>query len=160
MVSSIPMGIPRADPVQYDNSDMWRIPEEAASERMSAYLEDQSSIAGFSMEVLGESMNDVRTADWVSGEHASVAGSRRSGSAAVSSPLGRIDCGRPEGCGTEGSPVRFKIDLKPKDLPVFAGKGTEDVDIWVKQVSNFLTIIGGPDHIQVAYVANLLQGAA
>ena len=159
MVSSIPMGIPRADPVQYDNPDMWRIPEEAASERMSAYLEDQSSIAGFSMEVLGESMNDVRTADWIS-EHASVAGSRRSGSAAVSSPLGRVDCGRPEGCGTEGSPVRFKIDLKPKDPPVFAGKGTEDVDIWVKQVSNFLTIIGGPDHIQVAYVANLLQGAA
>ena len=97
---------------------MTRIPEEAASERLSAYLEDQSSIAGFSMEVLGESMNDVRTADWVS-EHASVAGSRRAGSAAVSSPLGRVDCGMPEGCGTEGSPVRFKIDLKPKDPPVF-----------------------------------------
>ena len=43
---------------------------------------------------------------------------------------------------------------------MFAGKGTDDVDIWVKQVSNFLTIIGGLDHIQVAYVANLLQGAA
>ena len=111
------------------------------------------------MDVLGESMNDVRTADWIS-EHASVAGSRRAGSAAVSPPLGRVECGMPEGCGTEGSPVRFKIDLKPKDPPVFAGKGTEDVDIWVKQVSNFLTIIGGPDHIQVAYVANLLQGAA
>ena len=145
--------------VQTDRSAWWRIPEEDASERMSTYLEDQSSIAGFSMEVLGESLNDVRTSEWVS-EHASIASSRRSGSAAVSPPLGRIDCGRPEGCGTEGSPVRFKIDLKPKDPPVFAGKGTEDVDIWVKQVSNFLTIIGGPDHIQVAYVANLLQGAA
>ena len=52
-----------------------------------------------------------------------------------------------EGCGTEGSPVRFKIDLKPKDPPIFAGKGTDDVEIWVKQVSNFLTLIGGPDHI-------------
>ena len=41
-----------------------------------------------------------------------------------------------------------------------AGKVTNDVDIWVKQISNFLTIIGGPDHIQVACVANLLQGAA
>ena len=66
-----------------------------------------------SMDVLGGSMNEVRTADWIS-EHASVAGSRRAGSAAVSSPLGRVDCGMPEGCGTEGSPVRFKIDLKPK----------------------------------------------
>ena len=69
-------------------------------------------------------------------------------------------CGMPEGCGTEGSPIRFKIDLKPKNPSIFAGKGTDDVDVWVKQVSNFLTIIGGPDHIQVAYVANLLQGAA
>ena len=148
-------------PVQYDDTpwEMMTRPEEAASERLSAYLEDQSSITGCSMDVLGESRNDVRTADWVS-DHVSLDGSRRSGSAAVHSPLGRVDCGRPEGCGTEGSPVRFKIDLKPKDPPVFSGKGTEDVEIWVKQVSNFLTIIGGPDHIQVAYVANLLQGAA
>ena len=102
---------------------MTRIPEEeAASERLSAYLEDQSSIAGCSMDVLGEAMNDVRTADWVS-EHVSLDGSRRLGSVAVSPPLGRADCGMPEGCGTEGSPVRFKIDLKPKDPPVFAGKG-------------------------------------
>ena len=148
VMSSPPMEIPPR-----------RIPEEAASERLSTYLEDQSSIAGFSMEPLGSTENDVRTADWIS-EHASLDGSRRSGSAAVSPPLGRVECGMPEGCGTEGSPVRFKIDLKPKDPPVFAGKVTDDVDIWVKQVSNFLTIIGGPDHIQVAYVANLLQGAA
>ena len=168
--------------VQTDRSAMWGIPEEtpaeaqridsprrrtmggeeieeAASERMSAYLEDQRSIAGCSHIATGQSTKDVRTSEWVS-EHASVASSRRSGSVAVPSPLGRADCGMPEGCGTEGSPVRFKIDLKPKDPPVFAGKITEDVDIWVKQVSNFLTIIGGPDHIQVAYVANLLQGAA
>ena len=87
-----------------------------------------------------------------------VAGDR--GALLIILPLGRVDCGMPEGCGTEGSPVRFKIDLKPKDPPVFSGKGTEDVEIWVTQVLNFLTIIGGPDHIQVAYVANLLQGAA
>ena len=161
VMSSPPMEIP-TEPVQNDETPWERIKkiqEEAASERLSAYLEDQSSIASCSMDVLGDSMNEVRTAEWVS-EHASVDGSRRSGSAAVSSPLGRADCGMPEGCGTEGSPVRFKIDLKPKDPPAFAGKGTEDIDIWVKQVSNFLTIIGGPDHIQVAYVANLLQGAA
>ena len=132
---------------------------EAASERMSAYLEDQRSISGCSHIAANQSTYEARTLEWVS-EHGSIVSSRRSGSVAVPSPRGRLDCGMPEGCGTEGSPVRFKIDLKPKDPPVFAGKTTEDVDIWVKQVSNFLTIIGGPDHIQVAYVANLLQGAA
>ena len=139
------LDIPQAD-VDHDMSAMWRIPEEAAAERMSAYLEDQRSIAGSSVVATGCSTNEVRTSEWVS-EHASVVSSRRPGSAAVSSPPGRSDCGMPEGCGTEGSPVRFKIDLKPKDPPVFAGKGTDDVDVWVKQVSNFLTIIGGPDHI-------------
>ena len=88
------------------------------------------------MDVLGDSINEVQTADWIS-EHASVAGSRRAGSAAVSSPLGRVDCGMPEGCGTEGSPVRFKIDLKPKDPPVFAGKGTEDVEIGSNRFRTF-----------------------
>ena len=129
------------------------------NERMSQYLDEQRSIARCSHVAMVQSMNEIRTSEWIS-EHASVASSRRSGSAAVHSPLGRADCGMPEGCGTEGSPIHFKIDLKPKDPPVFAGKRTDDVDIWVKQVSNFLTIIGGPDHIQVAYVANLLQGAA
>ena len=123
-------------------------------------MEEQSSVAGFSEEAFGSSAQDVRTADWVS-LHGSVDGSRRSGSVTVHTPRGRTgDCGMSRGCGTEGSPVRFKIDLKPKDPPIFAGKVTDDVDIWVKQVSNFLTLIGGPDHMQVAYVANLLQGIA
>ena len=125
------------------------------NEDMSQYLDDQSSIAGCSHVAMQQSTNEARTADWVS-EHGSVASSRRLGSAVVPSPLGRADCGMPKGCGTEGSPIRFKIDLKPKDPPVFAGKGMDDVDVWVKQVLNFLTIIGGPDHIQMAYVANLL----
>ena len=130
--------------------------EEEAQDRMSRYIWEQSSIVGYSCEALGGSINDVRTADWVS-EHASIDGSRRVGSVAIPTTWYRVGpCGMPEGCGTEGSPVRFKIDLKPKDPPVFAGKGTDDVDIWVKQVSNFLTLIGGLDHIQVAYVANLL----
>ena len=134
--------------------------EEEAQDRLSQYLGEQSSIVGYSCEALGGSINDVRTVDWVS-EHASIDGSRQSGSVTVTTPRYRADdCGMPEGCGIEGSPVRFKIDLKPKDPPVFAGKVTNDVEIWVKQVSTFLTLIGGPDHIQVAYVANLLQGAA
>ena len=62
------------------------------------------------------------------------------------------------GCGIGRSPIRFKIDLKPKNPLVFAGKSTDDIAVWVKQVSNFLTPIGGQNHIQVAYAANLLQG--
>ena len=61
-----------------------------------------------------------------------------------------------EGCGTEGSPVHFKIDLQLKDPPIFASKATDGIEMWVKRFSNFLTLIGGPDHMQVAYVANLL----
>ena len=99
---------------------------------MSQYLDDQSSIAGCSYVAMAQSMNEIRTSKWVN-RHGSVVSSRQLGSATVLSPLGRAnDCGMPEGCGTEGSLVRFKIDLKPKDLLVFAGKGNEDVGIWVK----------------------------
>ena len=38
-------------------------------------------------------------------EEFSIADSRRFGSFAVSTARGRIACGMPEGCGTEGSPV-------------------------------------------------------
>ena len=103
--------------------------QDTAFERVSQYLEDQSSVAGFSCVAFGSLMQDVRTADWVS-LHGSVDGNRRLGSVAVPTPRDRADdCGMPEGCGTEGSPIRFKIDLKPKDPPVFAGKGTYDVEI-------------------------------
>ena len=96
---------------------------------MSQYIWEQSSIVGYSCEALGGSINDVRTADWVS-EHASIDGSRQSGSVAVPTPRDRVGhCGMLEGCGTEGFPVRFQIDLKPKDPPIFAGKGTNDVEI-------------------------------
>ena len=103
--------------------------QDIASERVSQYLEDQSSVVGFSCVAFGSSMQDVRTADWVS-LHGSVDGSRRSGSVAIPTPQDRVGhYGMSEGCGAEGSPVRFKIDLKPKDPPVFAGKGTYDVEI-------------------------------
>ena len=50
----------------------------------------------------------------------------------------------PEGYGIEGSPIRFKIDLKPKDPPIFASKSFNDIEVWVKHVSKFLMLIGGP----------------
>ena len=93
-------------------------------------------------------------------DFSSIVGSRRFGGSVISTTRGRADCGMPEGCGTEGSPVRFKIDLKPKDPLVFAKKSSYDIEIWVKQVSNFLTLIGAPNHIQIARVVNLLQGVA
>ena len=76
--------------------------KEEAQDRMSQYIWEQSSIAGYSCEALGGSINDIRTADWVS-EHASIDGSRQSGSIAVPSPRYKADdCGMPEGCGIEG----------------------------------------------------------
>ena len=52
--------------------------------------------------------------------------------------------------------MHFKIDLKPKDPQVFAGKSSEDIELWVKPVKSFLTLIDRPDNTQVVYVANLL----
>ena len=46
--------------------------------------------------------------------------------------LEQMIVGGPEGCGTEGFPVRFKIDPKPKDPPIFVGKSNEDVEVWAK----------------------------
>ena len=57
-------------------------------------------------------------------EDFSVVGSRRSSSSAILTARGRVACGMPEGYGTEGSPIQFKIDLKLKDPPVFARKST------------------------------------
>ena len=72
----------------------------------------------------------------------------------------QLDCGTEEGCGTDAPAARFDLQVKPKDPPTFAGKPTDDVEVWVQQVDNFLSLIGGPDHMQVAYVANLLNGSA
>ena len=135
--------------VENDTMDM--------QERMNRYLDDQSSISGSDVATLDPETHGDRVFDSLSGFHSVSRGSRRSGSAYVSTPSIRADdCGGPEGCGTEGSLVRFKIDLKPKDPPIFVGKSTDDVEVWAKQVTNFLLLIGGPDHMQVAYLANLL----
>ena len=92
----------------------------------------KAALQGRSHVAMGWSTNEARMADWVS-EHGSLVGSRQSGSIAILSPRGRSDdCGMLEGYGIEGSPICFKIDLKSKDPPVFVGKGTDDVDVWVK----------------------------
>ena len=102
--------------------------------RMTQYLDDQSSISGLSRRVQDPSMDeDIFGQRHLSGfEEFSIVGSKRSGSSTVSTARGRVACGMPEGCGTGGSPIRFEIDLKPKDPPVFAGKSTNDIEIWVK----------------------------
>ena len=69
-------------------------------------------------------------------------------------------CGNEEGCGTDVPPAKFDLSVKPRAPPVFSGKPNEDVEIWIQQVDNFLSLIGGPDRMQVAYVANVLQNAA
>ena len=80
-----------------------------AQDRMSQYIWEQSSIVGYSCEALGGSINDVRTADWVS-EHASIDGSRQSGSVAVPTPRDRVGpCGCLRAVGQRGPQSDLKL---------------------------------------------------
>ena len=54
----------------------------------------------------------------------------------------------------------MRFDIKPKDPPVLTGKSSDDVEVWVQQVDNYLQLLGGSDSMQVSYVGTLLQGIA
>ena len=43
------------------------------------------------------------------------------------------DCGGSRGCGTDSPTAapQIRFDIKPKDPPVFTGKTTDDVEVWV-----------------------------
>ena len=56
--------------------------------------------------------------------------------------------------------AQVRFDIKPKDPLVFTGKATDDVEVWVRQVDNYLQLLGGSDAMQVSYVGTLLQGTA
>ena len=57
-------------------------------------------------------------------------------------------------------PGIFDVQIKPKDPPTFSGRTSDDPEVWVGQVSNFFSLVGGPSHKQVAYASTLLQGTA
>ena len=73
---------------------------------------------------------------------------------------GRLDCGESRGCGSDAPAAQVRFDIKPKDPPIFTGKATDDVEVWVRQVDNYLQLLGGFDAMQVSYVGTLLQGTA
>ena len=54
----------------------------------------------------------------------------------------------------------FKLEIKPKDPPMFYGRAAEDVSTWISKVSDFFYLTGATDRQQVAYTATLLQEAA
>ena len=54
----------------------------------------------------------------------------------------------------------FKMDLKPKEPPIFRGTATEDVDTWLAKVEDFIYLTEANTRQQVAYMAMLLQDAA
>ena len=72
------------------------------------------------------------------------------------------DCGGSRGCGTDSPTAapQIRFDIKPKDPPVFTGKTTDDVEVWVQQVDKYLQLLGGSSSTQVAYVGTLLQSTA
>ena len=43
---------------------------------------------------------------------------------------------------------------------MFTGKSSDDVEVWVQQVDDYLQLLGGSDSIQVSYVGTLIQGTA
>lgn len=42
------------------------------------------------------------------------------------------DCGEEKGCGSDAPAAQVRFDIKPKDPPVFTGKATDDVEVWVQ----------------------------
>ena len=54
----------------------------------------------------------------------------------------------------------FKLEIKPKDPPMFYGRAAEDVLTWISKVSDFFYLTGAMDRQQVAYAATLLEEAA
>ena len=54
----------------------------------------------------------------------------------------------------------FKMDIKPKEPPVFRGTVAEDVDTWLAKVEDFIYLTEANTRQQVAYMATLLQDAA
>ena len=61
--------------------------------------------------------------------------------------------------GTQQQPqsgTTFRLEIKPKEPPIFYGRATEDVSTWISKVADFFYLTGATDHQQVAYVATLL----
>ena len=54
----------------------------------------------------------------------------------------------------------FRMDLKPKEPPIFRGTAQEDVDSWLAKVEDFIYLTEANMRQQVAYMATLLQDAA
>ena len=61
---------------------------------------------------------------------------------------------------TQQNTALFKLEIKPKDPPMFYGRAAEDVSTWISKVSDFFYLTGATDRQQVAYAATLLQEAA
>ena len=54
----------------------------------------------------------------------------------------------------------FKMDIKPKEPPIFRGTANEDVDSWLAKIEDFMYLTEANARQQVAYMAILLQDAA
>ena len=54
----------------------------------------------------------------------------------------------------------FKMDIKPKEPPIFRGTAQEDVDTWLAKIEDFIYLTEANTRQQVAYMATLLQDAA
>ena len=83
--------------------------------------------------------------------------SRSSRSASRSTDTGSVPSARGRHIDMPGI---FDVQIKPKDPPTFSGRTFDDPEVWVGQVSDFFSLVGGPSNKQVAYASTLLQGTA
>ena len=46
---------------------------------------------------------------------------------------------------TQQNDALFKLEIKPKDPPMFYGRAAEDVSTWISKVSDFFYLTGATD---------------
>ena len=44
------------------------------------------------------------------------------------------------------SSTTFRLEIKPKEPPIFYGRASEDVSTWISKVADFFYLIGATDH--------------
>ena len=54
----------------------------------------------------------------------------------------------------------FQVVMKPREPPIFAGKVSEDVELWLYTVRAYFRTVAAPEAQKVGYTLTMLQDAA
>ena len=61
---------------------------------------------------------------------------------------------------TFGQPSAFQVVMKPREPPTFAGKVSEDIELWLYTVRAYFRTVAAPEEQKVGYTLTMLQDAA